>query len=68
MTEREIKALAKEIVVEQMRYEVVGADEAAKILGIAKKTLYHKLQTIPHVKYGKVLRFFKGDLIRILRG
>lgn len=68
MTERELKTLAKEIVIEQMRYEVIGADEAAKILGIAKKTLYRKLETIPHTKYGKALRFFKGDLIKMLRG
>lgn len=67
MTSREIKNLAREIVLEQMRYEVIGADEAADILGVSKKVLYKKIDTIPHGKYGKKLRFFKGDLINIIR-
>lgn len=67
MTEREIKTLAKEIACELMRYEVIGVNEAARMLGITTKTLYNKVEEIPHCKYGKKLRFFKGDIIRILR-
>lgn len=67
MTEREIKLLAKEIVAEQMRYEVVGADEAARILGIATSTLYNKMKEIPHGRFGKgEIRFRKADLFKLV--
>lgn len=67
MTQREIKLLAKEIVAEQMRYEFVGIDEAAAILGMKASTLYHKLDDVPHYKYGGHLRFSKGDLVNHMR-
>lgn len=67
MTQREIKLLAKEIVAEQMRYEVIGIDEAAKILGVKPQTVRNKLSEIPHCKFGKATRFFKGDLIKMIQ-
>lgn len=63
---REIKDLAREIVAEQMRYEVIGADEAAKILGITKRTLYNNIEDIPHGKVFGKLRFFRADLIKMI--
>lgn len=66
MTSRELKLLAKEIVAEQMRYEVVGVDEAAKILGVAPKTVRNNLADIPHGKYNGRLRFSKADLYSLI--
>lgn len=66
MSEREIRLLAQEIVKEQMKYEVVGVEDAAKILGLTPRSIYKKIATIPHGKFGKKLRFFKGDLIKMI--
>lgn len=66
MTEKEIKELAKQIVLEQMRYEVIGIDDVARILGVSIQTVYNRIDEIPHSKSGKVLRFFKGDIIKLL--
>lgn len=66
MTQSEIKELAREIVKEQMRYEVVGIEEAAQILGVSTSTIYSRISEIPHSKFGKRLRFSKGELIKLI--
>lgn len=68
MTAREIRMLAKEIVEEQMRYEVVGLDEAADYLGVKPATLQKHLSEIPHGKFGNGKpRFRKTDLAKLFR-
>lgn len=68
MTSKELKILAKEIVAEQMKYELIGLDEAAEYLGIKPKTLRNKLNEVPHGKYGNGKpRFRKVDLIKLFR-
>lgn len=67
MTTKEIKLLAKEIVDEQMRYCVVGIEEAADILGVKPATIQKRLKSIPHGKFGNGKpRFRKSDLIKLL--
>ena len=66
MNQNEIKELAREIVKEQMRYEIVGVKEAAEILGVSTSTVYSRISEIPHSKFGKRLRFSKGDLLKLI--
>ncbi|MCI7653037.1 MAG: helix-turn-helix domain-containing protein [Bacteroidales bacterium] len=47
--------------------KVIGAEETAEILGCSTWTVYKKLSEIPHTKFGKSLRFFKSDIIKMLR-
>lgn len=58
------KVLKKEGLVES---DVIGIDEAAGILGMSKQSVYNRIQEIPHTKFGKSLRFFKSDIIKMLR-
>jgi excisionase family DNA binding protein len=48
--------------------EILNADQAAKLLKIAKQTLYSKTsrQEIPFMKRGKKLIFKKSDLLEYL--
>ena len=47
--------------------KVIGAEEVAEILGCSTETIYRKSTDIPHTKVGKTLRFFKSDIIKMLR-
>ncbi|GGF49187.1 helix-turn-helix domain-containing protein [Echinicola rosea] len=49
--------------------EVMSIDEAAKFLKLTKSTLYKKtsLNEIPFCKTGKVIVFFKKDLVEWLK-
>lgn len=68
MTSKELKLLAKEIVAEQMRYELISLEEAAEYLGIKPKTLRNRLKEVPHGKFGNGKpRFRKVDLIKLFR-
>lgn len=67
MTSREIKELAKNIVVEQMKYEVMSIDDVAKILNRSAYYIMEHLEEIPHGVYGKRPIFFRGDVIAMLR-
>lgn len=68
MTSKELKLLAKEIVAEQMRYELISLEEAAEYLGIKPKTLQNRLKEVPHGKIGNGKpRFRKVDLIKLFR-
>jgi len=48
--------------------ELMGADDAAEFLHIAKPTLYNKInnRSIPHFKFGGKLLFRKSDLMEFL--
>lgn len=58
------KVLKKEGFLED---KVIGAEEVAQILGCSVETVYRKLPDIPHTKFGRTLRFFKSDIIKLLR-
>lgn len=47
--------------------EVIGIEEVAEILGMSKQSVYNRIDEIPHSKFGKSLRFFKSDIIKLLR-
>lgn len=47
--------------------KVIGVDEVAGILGCSVETVYRKLSDIPHTKFGKTLRFFESDVLKLLR-
>lgn len=44
----------------------LSASEAAEMLGIPLQTLYNKIETIPHTKVGKRLRFSDRSLRQYL--
>ncbi len=45
----------------------LNIDEAAAFLGISKNTIYGKINEIPHIKKGKLLKFFEDDLLLYLK-
>lgn len=47
--------------------KVIGVREVADMLGCSVETVYRKLEDIPHTKFGKTLRFFESDIVRLLR-
>lgn len=47
--------------------EVIGVDEVAQLLGVSKSYVFHHIDEIPHSKPYKRLRFFKSDIIKMLR-
>ena len=76
MTSSEIRHLANIVakrVVEELKKDgsfdtdVIGIDEVAKILGMSKQSVYNRIEDIPHTKFGKKLRFFKSDIVKMLR-
>ena len=46
--------------------EWIGVGEAANILGCSVGTLYNNIDSIPHTKNGRLLRFRKASLIKYL--
>ena len=42
---------------------IIGVEEASAILGYKKKTIYNKINEIPHHKVGGSIRFFKSELL-----
>ena len=73
MTRLEITMLAEEIVKIMKRdglvdNEFLNADEAAKFLGISKRTLYNKRKELPCAPTGKKLMFRKSELVKVLTG
>lgn len=61
----DVKRLVKEAVEEETS-EWIGAREAAELLGWSLGTLYNRIDTVPHSKSGRVLRFKKSSLIKLL--
>ena len=47
--------------------EVIDVDEVAQILGVSKSYVFHHIDEIPHSKPYKKLRFFKSDIVKMLR-
>ena len=71
MTRLEITMLAEEIVKIMKRdglvdNEFLNADEAAKFLGISKRTLYNNRKNLPCASNGKKLMFRKSELVKML--
>lgn len=72
MTRNDARLIAEELFKIQKREglvetEVIGIDEVAEILGMSKQSVYNRIDEIPHYKFGKSLRFFKNDIIKLLR-
>lgn len=61
----DVKRLVKEAVEEETS-EWLGAREAAELLGWSLGTLYNRIDPVPHSKSGRVLRFKKSSLIKLL--
>lgn len=61
----DVKRLVKEAVEEETS-EWLGAREAAELLGWSLGTLYNRIDDVPHSKSGRVLRFKKSSLIKLL--
>lgn len=61
----DVKRLVKEAVEEETS-EWLGAREAAELLGWSLGALYNRIDTVPHSKSGRVLRFKKSSLIKLL--
>lgn len=70
MTRAEITLLAEEIVRIMKRdglaEEYLTSDEAAKFLGISKRTLYNNRKNLPCANNGRKLMFRKSELVRML--
>jgi predicted DNA-binding transcriptional regulator AlpA len=72
MTRNDARLIAEELYKIQKREglvetEVIGIDDVAQILGMSKQSVYNRIEEIPHSKFGKALRFFKSDIIKLLR-
>lgn len=70
MTSKEINDIAKAVVdilekkgfVEKPNEKLMTSEEAAKFLCISVRTLYKKIESIPHIKTGKLLLFSERTL------
>ena len=72
MTRNDARLIAEELFKIQKREglvetDVIGIDEVTEILGMSKQSVYNRIDGIPHSKFGKSLRFFKNDIIKLLR-
>ena len=72
MTRNDARLIAEELFKIQKREglvetEVIGIEEVAEILGMSKQSVYNRIEDIPHTKFGKKLRFFKSDIVKMLR-
>lgn len=67
------KLIAKDLsdnlekVTERAIDRTLSVGEASKILGLSKKTIYNRIEEIPHYKTGKQLRFSEMELHRWMR-
>ena len=71
MNRREARMVAEELfsLMEKsgvFEEKYLSAREAADMLGIPLQTLYNKIETIPHTKVGKRLRFSDRSLRQYL--
>lgn len=67
MTTHEIELLGKSIVDRQMSYEVIGFEQVADILGVSIRWIQKHIEEIPHGEFNGKPRFFKYDVIRMIR-
>ena len=62
---KDVKRLVEETIIE-CSDEWIGVGEAANILGCSVGTLYNNIDSVPHTKNGRLLRFRKASLIKYL--
>ena len=63
----EIRKMVIDMTVSDME-NYISASEAADYLGMSKQTLYNKISEIPHVKFGRILKFQKSELKKYING
>lgn len=67
MTTKEIQVYAKARVEEELKYQHIEIDEVGKILGVSIRWIQKHIDEIPHGEFNGKPRFFKGDIIKLLR-
>ena len=74
MIARELHKLLKEDIKDavtthfnQTDDEIIGVDEVAQMLGIKPKTVYNKVNKLPHTKVGRSLRFSRNRISEFIR-
>ncbi|MBR1719808.1 MAG: helix-turn-helix domain-containing protein [Phocaeicola sp.] len=65
--QKEIRKMVVDITVGDME-NYISASEAADYLGMSKRTLYNRIDEIPHTKFGRVLKFQKSKLKESING
>ena len=65
--QKEIRKMVVDITVGDME-NYISASEAADYLGMSKRTLYNRIDDIPHTKFGRVLKFQKSKLKEYING
>lgn len=65
--QKEIRKMVVDITVGDME-NYISASEAADYLGMSKRTLYNRIDEIPHTKFGRVLKFQKSKLKEYIDG
>ena len=65
--QKEIRKMVVDITVGDME-NYISASEAADYLGMSKRTLYNRIDEIPHTKFGRVLKFQKSKLRDYING
>lgn len=65
--QKEIRKMVVDITVGDME-NYISASEAADYLGMSKRTLYNRIDEIPHTKFGRVLKFQKSKLKEYING
>lgn len=67
MTTNEIQVHAKARVEEELKYQHIEIDEVSKILGVSIRWIQKHIDKIPNGQFNGKPRFFKGDIIKLLR-
>jgi len=65
--QKEIRKMVVDITVGDME-NYISASEEADYLGMSKRTLYNRIDEIPHTKFGRVLKFQKSKLKEYING
>jgi len=65
--ERKLEAISSPEV-QKEQDEFIGVEEAARLLGVVKATMYNKVSArqIPAYKYGRKLRFRRSEVLELL--
>ena len=67
MTTKEIQVYARARVEEELKYQRIEIDDVSKILGVSIRWIQKHIDEIPHGEFNGKPRFFKGDIIKLLR-
>lgn len=62
-TDRTLMNRVSERIEDAIGEELVGTDEAARILGVSKNTLYARMSEVPHAKSGRKCVFRRSALL-----